>query len=222
MSIRLREWTTLTSLFVVSSMALACGGGKKEEEAGPPSLSELASAIESPTGTLDAGTAGDVARAFEESQGVPTGGSRDQAAPLVAQDVEGVCDTGSISVDAASNGAATVDYNRCCIAGCCIDGNATIAYDSSGSADYMMCADYDLSQSCDDGLSVDMQFTFCTGSDGTLTYAVEVNGDTFAVSGYISNGSGTLTVTGVNGSYTCQYTDYAGSCESSTGDSFTF
>src|SRR5690606_185121 len=98
-----RDWTTLTALFAVAGMATACGGGKKEEEASPPSLSELAGAIESPTGTLDETTAEDVARAFEESQGVPTGGSRDEAAPVVAQDVTGACETGSVSVDAASS-----------------------------------------------------------------------------------------------------------------------
>lgn len=215
------EWTSVASVIAVASLALACGGGKKEEESGPPSLSELSSALESPTGTLDAGTAADVARAFEESQGVPTGGSRDQASPIVAQDVTGVCDTGSISVDAASSSAASVDYNSCCIADCCIDGNATIAYDTSGSAGYSTCADYDLSQTCE-GVRVDMQFTYCMSAEGTLIYSIEVNGDSFAVSGYISNGSGTLTVTGANGSFTCEYTEYAGSCTSSSGDSFSF
>lgn len=199
------------------SLAVGCGGGKEEEEAPAGSLADISGAIESPTGTLDESTASDVARAFEESNGVPTSGTRDDVVAAQAQDVP--CGTsGNISVTADSSGEAfDISYDSCCEGTCCFDGTATGFVDTSGTATYTACYEYDLSSSCD-GVSIDYDFSFCSGVNG-IVYSIEVNGDTFSVSGSTVNGTGTLTVTGENGTFTCEYTDYAGSC---TGDSGTF
>lgn len=211
----------VAALISTASFVAACGGGKEEEEPAGPSMGSLSKKIESPTGTVDATTAGEVARAFEESMGVPTGGNREQAVSAQSQELTGVCDSGTITFDADSSGSASFDYNNCCISTCCIDGSGTVLYDTSGSGTYSVCADYDISESCD-GLSVDVEFSYCVNSSGEMVYAIEVAGDTFAVTGSMSNGTGTLTVTGENGTFTCTYTDYSGSCTDSSGGSFTF
>lgn len=218
----LKRGMLVLALISTASFVVGCGGGKEEEkEPSGPSMGSISKKIESPTGTVDATTAGDVAKAFEESMGLPTGGERE--APLVAQSQEltGVCDSGTITVDADSSGNGSFAYNNCCIATCCIDGEGTILYDTSGSGTYSVCADYDINESCD-GLDIDVQFSYCVNSAGEMVYAIEVQGDTFAVTGSMSNGTGSLTITGENGTFTCNYTDYTGSCTDSAGGTFSF
>jgi hypothetical protein len=53
-------------------------------------------------------------------------------------------------------------------------------------------------------------------------YLVEYEGETYTVSGSFSTGSGSLTISGANGSFTCTYTADAGSCTGSDGSSFEF
>ena len=218
----LKRGMLVAALISTASFVVACGGGKEEEESGPPSLGEMASAIESPTGTLDGTTAADVARAFEGSRSVPTGGEREQANPFVAQSATVACESGSFTSNADSSGeAGEVDYNACCNAGCCTDGTAVFAFDTSGTGAYTFCYDYDVTSSCE-GVSVSLDFTYCSGAMG-LIYAIEVEGESFAVSGSgTSNGTGTLTITGENGTFTCNYTDYTGSCTDSAGGEFSF
>jgi hypothetical protein len=214
----------LTGLAASALLLGACGGGKDEEKPKAGSIDDISSAIESPTGTVSASTAADVAMAFEESGGVPTGSSRDQSQPIAAQDATVACDSsGDINVTADSGGESfDIGYNDCCMtAGCCINGDAQGFVDTSGTGTYSACYEYDLDYDCD-GTSASMEFSFCQSATGEMIYAIEVEGDTFAVSGYISNGTGTLTVTGENCSFTCDYTDYAGSCTSDSGDTFTF
>jgi hypothetical protein len=218
----LKRGMLVAALISTASFVVACGGGKEEEsEPSGPSMGSISKKIESPTGTVDATTAGEVAMAFEESMGVPTGGNREEAVNAQSQELPGVCDSGTITVDADSSGAGSFAYNNCCIATCCIDGSGTVLYDTSGSGTYSICADYDISESCD-GLSIDVEFSYCVNSSGEMVYAIEVAGDTFAVTGSMSNGTGSLTITGENGTFTCNYTDYTGSCTDSSGGSFSF
>lgn len=214
----LRHTFILSVVASSASLIIGCGGGKDEEEAPSGSIDDIAGAIESPTGTLDESSAGDVARAFEESNGVPTSGRRDDGV-AVAQATGVPCGTsGNISVNADSSGESfDISYDSCCEATCCFDGTATGFVDTSGSGTYSACYEYDLSASCD-GSNIDYDFSFCSGVNG-IVYSIEVNGDTFSVSGSTVNGTGTLTVTGENGTFTCEYTEYSGSC---TGDSGTF
>ncbi len=221
----LRDWLVLGAVVSTASFVMACGGGKDDEESSEPSggsFDAAMSAIESPTGTLDETTAADVAMAFEQSMASATGGERENAAPVEAQTTEltGVCDSGTITFEGSQSGDVTYNYNDCCITGCCIDGNGTAFVDTTGTATYSVCATFDLTYACE-GTNANVSYSYCQGAAG-LVYAVEVNGDTFAVTGSIVNGTGTLEITGENGTFSCTYTDYTGSCTDSTGGSFSF
>lgn len=214
---RVQDWILVATL--ASAAGLVGGCGKKDE---PASMDDITGAIESPTGTVEASTAVDIGYAFEESMGVPSAGQRD-ADVVMAQSTNVSCTvSGNISVDADSSGeSAEVAYNNCCeAASCCIDGVASVFYDASGSGTYQTCADYDLSYDCE-GLSTDLAFSYCLSAEGVLIYVIEISGDTFAVSGSMVGGTGSLTITGENGTFTCDYTDYTGSC-TGTGGTFTF
>lgn len=218
----------VSGLASCACLLMACGGGDdketKEEGGGSSggSLESITGALESPTGTLDESTAADVAMAFEESMGAPAGGGRDGANPASAQDTSVACTNGGdLTANANSDGTAvSVDYNDCCEATCCLNGSLTTFTDTSGTATYSTCVDYDISASCD-GIDGTYSFQYCQGAAG-LVYAIEVNGDTFAVSGSMSNGTGSLSITSANGSFTCEYTDYTGTCTSDGGEMFSF
>lgn len=222
MILKTRHSLVLASLTVAASLLGACGGGKEEaEEPKGGSLEAISKAIESPTGTVSEETVGDVARAFEESNGIPSGGSRDELSPVVAQTQTIACDaSGDIAIDAESSGESfTFDYNDCCMtAGCCINGEGEGFMDTSGSGTYLGCYSFDIDYDCD-GLSATYDFSYCQSATGDITYSIEIEGDNFAVSGSITNGTGTLTITGENGTWTCDYVEYAGTC---TGDGGTF
>lgn len=219
----MKHWMLVAAVTGAASLLVGCGGGKEEETESGPSFGSISKKMDAPTGTLDETTAAEVAMAFEGSTGVPTGGSREGLAPVNAQSTEvaGVCDSGTISVDADASGNGTFAYNDCCIATCCIDGSGTVLYDASGSAAYSICATYDMTQACD-GVSVDVDFSYCVSATGEMLYSIEVAGDNFVVSGSMSNGNGTLSITGENGTFSCTYTNYSGSCTDSTGGSFSF
>ena len=117
-----------------------------------------------------------------------------------------------------SNGEATVSYDACCVAeACCMDGNAHIFYSSDQNAPYMYCASYDMTYDCD-GTSAALEFEGCISSDGEQVYVLEVNGNTYTVSGYYSEGSGSLEIRGANGSWTCTYSGSGGTCTGSGGN----
>lgn len=212
---RAQDWILLSALASAACLVGACG----KDEPEPASMDELTGAIESPTGTVEASNAADIGRAFEESMGVPSAGQRD-AEVVRAQSSDLSCTvSGNISVESSSSESAEVAYNNCCeAADCCLDGVASVFYDASGSADYSICADYDLSYDCE-GLNTDLAFSYCLSAEGLMTYVIEISGDTFAVTGSMSGGNGSLTISGENGTFTCDYTDYAGTC---TGNSGTF
>ena len=220
----LKRGMLVAALISTASFVVACGGGKEEEEEpSGGSFDSAAKAIESPTGTLDESTAADVAMAFEQSlSGAPSGGERENIAPVEAQTTEltGVCDSGTITFEATQAGDVTYAYNSCCVSGCCIDGDGTAFVDTTGTATYTVCATFDMTYACD-GTNASVSYSYCQGTAG-LVYSVEVNGDTFTVTGSISNGTGTLEIIGENGTFSCTYTNYTGSCTDSTGGEFSF
>jgi hypothetical protein len=138
---------------------------------------------------------------------------------VVAQNEQTIACTvsGDISVNADSSGTSAVfSYNDCCQAAeCCINGDGNYFYDTSAGAAYSTCVDFDIDYACS-GQDVAMDVQYCMGADGVQTYVVEISSGTFAVSGSMSAGTGTLTVRDANGTYTCTYTDYAGSCTDGT------
>jgi len=120
-----------------------------------------------------------------------------------------------------SSGHSTALYDDCCVAAnCCIDGSADIYFSTEQGAAYSYCGSYDLSYSCE-GTTTALTYEGCVGSTGEQIYVIEVDGDTYAVSGTYSNGSGTLEISGENGTWTCTYSNGSGSC-TGTGGTFEF
>lgn len=204
----------------------ACGDDGGSGNVGG-SYASIATAIESPSGTVDASSAADIGEEFEKAAGANLAGGARQGAP-VGQTQSGTipCDAGGdISFTGSGNessGTATASYNSCCfVEGCCTDGTADMYYSSEQGADYAYCASYDVSYSCD-GIDADLQFNGCFSLDGDIIYVIEVDGETFAVSGNYYEGSGTLEIRGENGTWTCTYEDGSGSCSGEGDESFTF
>src|SRR5688572_19732350 len=204
----------------------ACGGDDGPKSPGG-SYANIASAIESPSGTVDESSAVSVGEECEELSGAAVAAGMRQDAE-VAQTQSGSYDCpagGSINYSGSGNessGSVTGSYDNCCFeAACCADGSADIFYSSEQGADFMYCSSYDISYSCE-GVNADLQYSGCFGASGEWVYVIEVNGDTYAVSGNYSNGNGTLEITGENGTWTCTYTNDSGSCSGSGGESFTF
>ena len=92
---------------------------------------------------------------------------------------------------------------------------------SEASASYSYCYDASLSFTCDSE-SAHIDYSGCINASGQMVYVIEVDGETFAVSGYYAAGSGTLEITGANGTFTCTYSGGSGSCTGSGGESFSF
>lgn len=215
--------------FGVAALALAglgagCGGGGSSGGGG--SFAAIQSSIAAPTGTVDETTVADVGAEFEKaaSSGVAAGMRRDAQ---VAQTQSGTisCEAGgSMSSSGSGNessGRVTASYNNCCmIEDCCTDGVANIYYSSDQTANFMFCGSYDVSYSCQ-GTTADVKYEGCFGSTGEWVYVVEVDGESYAVSGSYANGSGELEITGANGTWTCTYTNDGGTC-TGTGGTFEF
>jgi hypothetical protein len=217
---RTAVWTILGLGF------LACGGGGSSKGG---SYANIAASLAAPSGTVDETTAADVAEEFETADaasGVSPFGRRDVIAPASsAANISVDCPvSGTISVTASGNENSSTSrarYNNCCVeAGCCFGGTAN-AYATVGDAqeDINICIEASLSGTCE-GQSINADYSGCIGSDG-LTVLVEVNGETFAVTGNYSDGNGTLEITGSNGSFTCTYSGGSGSC-TGTGGNFSF
>jgi hypothetical protein len=203
----------------------ACGDDGGSNVGG--SYSSIASAIESPSGTVDESSAVRVGEEFGKlsATGVAAGMRRDAQ---VGQSQSGTMDCpagGSISFTGSGNessGQARGSYNGCCYsAGCCMDGTVNMFYSSAQSAAFAYCGSYDVSYSCE-GVNADLAFNGCFGTTGEWVYVVEVDGESYAVSGTYVDGSGTLEISGENGTWTCTYNNDSGSCTGSGGDSFTF
>ena len=207
---------------LVSGMALtavACGGGGGSAAAGFTSGAALTSAMASPTGTVEAATAVGVAQAFQASaEADPPAGIRQK---VQAQSATQACPGGgSISATSSNNGMdITGQYNNCSMEGCVVNGSIGIF---TGASATNACYSYDIDMTCtDQSLSASMAFSGCIDSEFGFVYLVEYEGASYKVTGSYSNGSGTLSITGENGSWDCTYTADAGSC-TGTGGSFEF
>jgi hypothetical protein len=144
-----------------------------------------------------------------------------------AQSISQPCANGgtiSVTVNQASANSVSENfsYNNCCeSADCCFNGGGDLYYSGTSSATASFCENFHVTAVCS-GQSVVENFSLCQdGTTGTISYLVEVGGESFAVSGSYSNGNGTLTISGANGSFTCTYTNDAGSCTGTSG-SFSF
>ncbi len=204
---------------------VGCGGGDDGDSRGG-SFSSIQSAIESPTGTVDATTAPDVGVEFEKVAEVDVASGMRRDAQTAQASSSGSVDCpagGSINVTGTGNessGEASVSYASCCVTeGCCIDGNADVYYSTEQDAAYLSCGSYDLTYSCE-GSTAALTYEGCLGSMGQV-YVIEVAGLTYTVSGYYSDGSGSLEIRGANGTWTCTYSGDGGSC-TGTGSSFDF
>lgn len=198
--------------------AVACGGGNSGA-AGYTSLSALTGAIESPTGTVDETTATGVAAEFENSMANGSlGGVRQKSQ---AQSGSAACPGGG---SASFNIAEThmfIRYNNCGDYGCVMTGTSNMFL--TDTAEWGQCMSYDIDAVCEDQGAVSASFSGCINvATGTMTYLVEYDGMTYTVSGYYSAGTGELTISGENGTFTCTYTTESGTCTASTGESFTF
>lgn len=220
---RLGTWMGI-GLFAVAG--LGCGGGGKP----PASYNEISASFAHPTGTLAATNADAVAQAYQASlsSGLNTAAGRRLAPQTSAtQTVSEACPNGgnlSVTVNQASSNAISeaFQYNNCCeTADCCVNGGGNLFYSAAGSSSGSFCEAFQVTSVCS-GQSADENFSLCEdGTTGMISYLVQVNGQSFAVSGSYSYGSGTLTITGANGTFTCTYTNDTGSCTGTSG-SFTF
>jgi len=219
---RLGTWIGI-GLFAMAGVG--CGGGGSK----PASYADISASFAHPTGTLAATNADAVAKAYQTSLTAGTGpvGGRRLDQKTSAQSVVEACPSGgNISVNVASATASAVSeswtYNNCCeTADCCLNGGGNIYYAAAGTAAGSFCESFQITGTCS-AQPVTENYSICEdGTTGTLSYLVEVGGDTFAVSGSYSAGNGTLTITGKNGTFTCTYTNDTGSCTGTTG-TFTF
>lgn len=214
----------LAAALIGTGVFTGCGGGSDR----PQSYEAAVAEIESPTGTVSAETAQPVAQEFEamaSSGATGFAGSREDVRTTAqAQSASVPCDSGSADVNFSgdqNSGTASYTYNACCFGECCMDGVGDTFFNTS-STDYTTCYSYDMTVSCEGEASASMVFSGCLSAEGGIVYSVEVDDETYTVSGYYSEGSGELTIRGENGSYTCTYTDGTGSCVDETGDEFTF
>jgi len=213
-------------LIFVAALAVglvACGGDDGDgSSSGGGSFGAIANSIAMPTGTVDMTSAPAIAEEFELIQSSNANGDRFEQGS--GQTITMNCpEGGNFTTTASGNQQAVTGqftYNACCYqAGCCFSGDGTFYYTMDGASDYSQCFQYDLSTSCE-GSSANISYEGCLSGAGEFTYVVRVSGETFAVSGNYSNGSGTLDIRGENGEFTCTYSNGMGSC---TGDgSFSF
>jgi len=230
--VNMTKWISNSALLVtalgLSAGVVACSSDDSDGGKGP-SFDAMASTLESPTGTVSASSVGPVAAEFEKVSQTSLGGY--QAAPRSTQATQdmsaSICTAGGSAQmtqsGGQSQGSVAIEFSDCCVdASCCYDGSENILYsDGSGTASYSVCYDYDLTASCS-GETASLSFAGCLdASSGMMAYSVTVDGETFTVSGSYSGGSGTLTITGANGSWECTYTNDSGSCTGTGGD-FTF
>jgi hypothetical protein len=199
-----------------------CGGGDKGSGNGGGSFAAISESLAEPTGTVDETTAGDIGEEFEKVSGTGANGFRDEQIAQSQQTQTVSCPAGgNYTITASgsqSSGRATLDYNSCCYAeGCCTDGSGDWYYSSSQTASYSICGSYDLSSSCG-GSEVSLEYSGCMSSDGEWVYSIEVDGETYAVSGSYFGGNGSLEIRGANGTWNCTYSNGTGSCTGSGGN----
>lgn len=223
-------WRVWVAAAVLSLVGVGCGSDGSDSADGDSSTGSFQSirgALEAPSGVVDEETAPLIAEEFESaSTASSAGGERfeddlDYSAEL--------CPAGgqaTVSYDGVSSQASTAhfDYDNCCYqSSCCINGAGTFYTRSdTDTGIFSACASYDMTVDCSlygSNATVSTSYYGCVSEDG-WQFLVTVNNETFAVSGDYRNGSGTLDISGSNGSFTCTYSDGVGSCD---GDAtFTF
>jgi hypothetical protein len=223
-------------MVALTAVGIAAGcGSDSGSSGGNASFASISSSISKPTGTVSATTAGKVGAEFSkvsstEGLGALGGMREDDQVGAASGSYTHECSAGgSVSASGSgdqSSGRVDEHIDHCCeVANCCVDGSATIYYSqggqsSSDTSGYTYCMSLDVSGSCNSNTYA-ANYSGCIGAQGWV-YNVDVDGHNYAVTGNYSSGSGTLTVTGANGSWTCTYNNGAGNCNSSTGDTFSF
>jgi hypothetical protein len=224
---RIGRATGFAALIIVLGGGFAgCGDDDDGSRSRGGSFTNIANAIESPTGTVDESTAPEIGVEFEKvSQVSPASGMRRDAQTAQSSSTTQSCPSGGrFTVDGSGNSSsaqATVSYEDCCfIEDCCFDGDGDMYFSSEQGADYTYCASYDLDYTCE-GTTASIQYEGCFGTSGEQIYVIEIDGETFSVTGNYNNGSGTLEIRGENGTWNCTYSGSTGSCTGSSG-SFSF
>jgi hypothetical protein len=210
-------------LMVVCGTAAGCGSGDEDKgDNGAAQINAISASIANPTGTLDNTTAVSVAQEYEKISETSAGALRLQSTSSASQTLS--CPNGgTYSVNASgdqSNVQETLSYNNCCYEeSCCFSGGGNWYFSTAGGNSFSYCGNYNLSLSCD-GESLSEKYSGCFSASGEWTYVVTVDSKTFAVTGSIYSGSGTLSISAANGSFSCTYTNYSGSCTGSGSFSF--
>jgi hypothetical protein len=213
--------TTFVAFFAVVACVSACGGDDKKSG----DFSSIAAAIESPSGKISsAGDAKGVAAAYQEQVGNGAGAGYSNRSSVTTSwfqqgQTEVSCAAGGTQTIAGSgngqSGTAEITFDNCChVQNCCMDGEATWYYSTGGTAQYQYCGQWELTTSCG-GSTTAMSYEGCVGAGGTW-YLVEFNGQSYAVQGSYSNGSGAWKVKSSNGTWECNASNNSGSCSDGT------
>lgn len=219
-----RKLGLFVSMVFGSVAMVACGGGGGNAASGFDSAEDLAEAMDSPTGTVDAATATPVAEEFAKVQSSGLGGIRQKVQEQSSGSIP--CSGGGDISYEGNETRVDANYNACVEGDCTIDGQLRAFVSSATSTAVDACYTMNASITC--GVeSATVAGSFCMSVNGetgeyTIEYLIDVNGNTYVVSGYYSNGTGELTIRGANGTYTCTYTDGSGSCVDEGGAEFEF
>lgn len=219
------RWSCVAVVAVVGLGVVSCGGSGSSSKGG--SFSNITASIAEPSGTVDETSAAGVAEEFETassaSSASPFGRREEILRATSSQTITIDCPAGGdismIASGSGTSGTAKGTYNSCCVeASCCFDGtvNSYVSGDASGEV-IQVCVEASITGTCQ-GESAAAEYSGCIGANGEMVILVEVNGESFAVSGNYSNGNGTLEIKGDNGSFTCTYSGGTGSCTGSGGD----
>ena len=199
------------------TMLAACAGGD-DSPGNHNSLAGIMNAVESPTGTVDAATAPAVAVEYEKAMQGGSAVPKQQSGTQTQSCEGGGSFTASFSGN-ESNAQVNATYNDCCMSGCCINGTSQSFISGAEDAEYSICISMSVSAACDGLTAENLNYDMCLGSNGGPIFVIEIEGQTFAVSGNYNGGSGTLDIKGENGSFSCTFTNGTGSC---TGDGGSF
>ncbi|HEX2657092.1 MAG TPA: hypothetical protein VHU40_02415 [Polyangia bacterium] len=235
-------WMGIGFAMLVGGAGMAgagCGDGGKKP---PASYGDISASFAHPSGTLAATNADAVAQAYQASlsSGLGTAGTvaavsrfakptgltptasalqSTSSAATAAQSY--ACPYGG-SISATVNGIApgatsfseSFRYDNCCeSAGCCLNGGGDLFYAQGGA----FCESFAITGTCS-ASPITLDYSICEDTaTGMLNYLIEVQGESFAVSGSYSNGSGTLMISGANGAFTCRYTNHTGTCSGTAG-----
>jgi len=222
---RLGTWI---GIGLIAIAGVGCGGGGSKGGGG--SYNAVMASFAHPTGTLAATNAVAVAQAYQTSQtsglGTAAGERLDQKSSPISGSMAcpaGGTETYDLEEASASAISESWTYANCCSsAGCCYNGSGDLFYSAAGTTATAFCESFQLTGTCQ-SLPVNANYSICEdGTTGTINYLVQVGGQTFAVSGSYSAGYGTLTITDMNGTFTCSYSADHGSCSGGVGVTFTY